>query len=220
MTHEAVSLTASCRDIVYDLMTAVESTRNSSNRGVHEHGQSDRVVPVHEIRSTTLRYARQISANAQSTYVDGAQQQQPRVVASPLDYSQENFSYAPPPRADGSGRLPNGFWQDLPAHQEIGTQAQLGSPPPLNSAHTPNPDLEAIFADLLPTLSHEDPFTAMVRCIPQYLSSGQLFEGVGPAGARGPEGQPYIQPGEFADARFVDAGMPSVWGARTQDGSL
>ncbi|EKM58719.1 uncharacterized protein PHACADRAFT_140787 [Phanerochaete carnosa HHB-10118-sp] len=180
-------------DIIYNLMTAVEAAQNSRARGAPEYRRDD----------------------------------DPRTAVNPSNYPQDSYNYAPPPRIDGAGGSSeaigsDSFWQDPPTQQETGGQAQFGSPSPLSSAYTPspNPDLEAIFADLLPTLSHEDPFAAMAHGLPQYFASGQLFESVGPAGVEGSEGQPYVHSGSFMDAQFVGTGMPSVWESGAQGSSL
>ncbi|EKM58699.1 uncharacterized protein PHACADRAFT_253186 [Phanerochaete carnosa HHB-10118-sp] len=211
-------------DIIHDLMTAVESIQNGSACGMHEHRQDDGIVPAHDICSASLT---QRSANVPPTYDNGVQQQ-PLIAANPPNYSQANFNYAPPPRvygSSGSSMLPSSdafdsdsFWHDPPTQQQMDAQGQFGSLPPLNGAYTPNPDLDAIFADLLPTLSREDPFATMARGMPQYFGSGQLFEGVGPGGGGGSGGQPHVHSGGFVDTGFVTPGMPYAWGAGTQGG--
>ncbi|EKM58700.1 uncharacterized protein PHACADRAFT_253191 [Phanerochaete carnosa HHB-10118-sp] len=213
-------------DIIHDLMTAVEATQNGSACGVHEHRQDDDIVPAHDVYLTSQMPVQQPSADVPPTY-DNDVQQQLRTVADLPDYPQANLDYAPPPRVDGSSRpsrLPNSqspgsnsFWHDLQAQQEMDAQGQFGPLPPLNSACTPDPDLDAIFADLLPSLSHEGPFAAMARGMPHNFAPGQLF---GRAGGGVPEGQPYEHSGGFMDTRFVSPGMPSVWGAGTQGSSL
>ncbi|EKM58695.1 uncharacterized protein PHACADRAFT_117794 [Phanerochaete carnosa HHB-10118-sp] len=216
-------------DILYDLMAAVESTQNSNARGAHERRPDDDDVSAHGICSDFLTHTRQPSTDAPTTYVNGVQRQ-PRTAANPPSLSQPNFSYAPPPpRVDGSDDptlcSDSSFWRDPPpAQQETGAQAPFGlpQPQPLGDAYTSNPDLEAIFADLLPTLPHEDPFpfAAMARGVPPYLASGQPFEGGGPAGGGASGDQPYAHSEGFMDVRFLGTGMPFVWGAGTQGGSL
>ncbi|EKM58718.1 uncharacterized protein PHACADRAFT_253210 [Phanerochaete carnosa HHB-10118-sp] len=139
----------------------------------------------------------QPSGQGSSTCVNGVHQQAPAAeIRSSSDYSQVSLNYAPT-HGNGETLGTSVFWQNPSAQAGVETQAQPGPAPSLDGAyaHAPDPDLETIFADLLPTLSHQDPFAAMTHVMPSYFPSAQFFESAVPLGTGGSGAQLYVQSG-------------------------
>ncbi|EKM58701.1 uncharacterized protein PHACADRAFT_27125 [Phanerochaete carnosa HHB-10118-sp] len=90
---------------------------------------------------------------------------------SSLGFPLANLDHAPPTHSNGEALGMSTFWKNTPAQAEAGTQTQFVPPPSLDGAYASDPDPEAIFADLLPTLSHQDPFAAMAHVMPSHLPS-------------------------------------------------
>ena len=142
---------------------------------------------------------------------------------STASFPQADFNFVLPLHTDDLGRLPNGasfdgsnFWQPAGAHSEAGGQ-QIFNPSALAGGSYPSdPELEALFADLLPAPLYENPFATMAPIIPQHVN--YVFNDVAAgavsaqSGCPANNGMPRLctHPGAVMDPQLGEA-PPSLW---------
>ncbi|EKM58715.1 uncharacterized protein PHACADRAFT_253207 [Phanerochaete carnosa HHB-10118-sp] len=160
-------------DVLYDLLVAVDPKQRKHD---------DNTI-LEDITHPTL------PAHAQQPPIQPAALKLAETAAIPTgEFPGGNFDFAMPPRnldslSNGETLGADSFWKELGAAQspEGGAQPLFEPSPPFNStAFAPDPELEAIFASLLPASSYEDPLAAIM---PQGFASSQSFDSTSAAGA-------------------------------------
>ncbi|EKM58714.1 uncharacterized protein PHACADRAFT_193830 [Phanerochaete carnosa HHB-10118-sp] len=170
---------SACRywDVLHDLMTAVDPAQNQGAPRTLKRRRDD-PAPLEDGGPSVFAPA------ADSFAYEGAPQARP-FQASSAPFPQSLFDVAPPaPDHALPGSVDDfafgGLWRSNGAQQQQQQQQPFDAPPqsmsgPADDAMSLDADLEAIFADLLPTSSYDSPFLAA----PASLFSNHLFSGAG-----------------------------------------
>lgn len=161
------------RDILHDLVTAVDPAQQQNAPRVLKRRRDDDASQ--DASSAFVPYSTS-HANA-----GPRQSALPTGPSPPSAFPGPFYDFSPPMhRDDLPSRQPSvtdfnfgGLWQTFGAQPDVGAQQSFDVPMAAEGALPVDPDLEAIFADLLPTSSYEDPFA-----VPLYPN--QSFAGAAP----------------------------------------
>lgn len=182
--HQDKSVLTFNRDILHDLVTAVDpAQQQGAPRVLKRRRDDDASQDISAFSTAVSPGSSHATAGPQWSAGPSSSSALPRLFH---DFSPPTRTSDPPPGATDFNL--GGLWQAFGAQPDAGAQQPLM---PVEGVLPVDPDLEAIFADLLPTSSYEDPFA-----VPLYPN--QFFSGAAP------------EPPIYAPTQAAD-GTPPMW---------